>query len=279
MSKLASAFTDLGLIFSKSRRIRKPWALLTAYARIKVKQKSRSSSRVEHFLGYTVHFPGYNLFYHLWHEIFLREVYAPPFFSVGAHPRIVDAGSNIGLSVLFFKRAFPDAKIVGLELSPKTFRWLEKNVRENGLTGDVQVLNAAVSGRSGPITFFDEGDGSSSNSIYPGFFQSSTGAEKATVPGKPLSEFLKERVDILKMDIEGAEFEALKEASGKLGNVENIVLEVHISPDHPENILHSILEIFEKNGFVHTIMSPIPPAEHPASAKYNLLVAARRKGE
>ncbi|HET9857138.1 MAG TPA: FkbM family methyltransferase, partial [Chthoniobacterales bacterium] len=55
------------------------------------------------------------------------EYYVPP----ALRPKIIlDIGSNIGASILYFHRQFPDAKIFGFEPHPDTFRILEKNVAQ-----------------------------------------------------------------------------------------------------------------------------------------------------
>src|SRR5262245_29004385 len=68
-------------------------------------------------------------------------------------PRILDCGAHIGLSVLYFKRRFPDARITAFEPSPDTFELLTSNVRGNGFS-DVELVNSAVSDRSGTLDFY-----------------------------------------------------------------------------------------------------------------------------
>src|SRR5438445_10560585 len=53
------------------------------------------------------------------------EYYVPS----GLRPRIIlDVGSNIGASIIYFRRQFPDANILGFEPHPDTFRVLQENV-------------------------------------------------------------------------------------------------------------------------------------------------------
>src|SRR5712691_3819696 len=53
------------------------------------------------------------------------EYYVPP----AVRPKIIlDIGSNIGASIIYFHRQFPDAKIFGFEPHPDTFRVLQENV-------------------------------------------------------------------------------------------------------------------------------------------------------
>ena len=62
-------------------------------------------------------------------EIFLEEVYA----STKSKEvfKILDIGSNIGLSVAYFKMRFPDAVIEAYEPDKNSFELLQKNIREN----------------------------------------------------------------------------------------------------------------------------------------------------
>src|SRR5260370_24804701 len=53
------------------------------------------------------------------------EYYVPP----GLRPKIIlDIGSNIGASIIYFHRQFPDANFFGFEPHPDSFRILQKNV-------------------------------------------------------------------------------------------------------------------------------------------------------
>src|SRR5438477_7951076 len=55
------------------------------------------------------------------------EYYVPP----ALRPEIIlDIGSNIGASIIYFHEKFPDAKIFGFEPHPDTFRILQKNVAQ-----------------------------------------------------------------------------------------------------------------------------------------------------
>src|SRR5947209_5685759 len=63
------------------------------------------------------------------------EYYVPS----ALRPKIIlDIGSNIGASILYFHRQFPDAKIFGFEPHPDTFRILQQNVAH---LPDVTIFN------------------------------------------------------------------------------------------------------------------------------------------
>ena len=70
-----------------------------------------------------------------------------------------------------------------------------------------------------------------------------------------------EIVDLLKIDIEGAEYEVLKDCEDTLDNVENIFIEYHSWNNSPQK-LSEILAILEKNNFRYYISS-ICGRSHP----------------
>jgi FkbM family methyltransferase len=70
-----------------------------------------------------------------------------------ADPFIIDAGSTIGMSILFFKTLFPQARIIGFEPSEASCELLKRNIAANGLTG-VEVHQAALDMEDSTIDFF-----------------------------------------------------------------------------------------------------------------------------
>src|ERR1700693_4874079 len=64
-------------------------------------------------------FFSYSGFVCLFEEIFIRQDYI--FVSRRPDPLIIDCGSNIGMSILYFKRRYPKARIIGFEPDPATF--------------------------------------------------------------------------------------------------------------------------------------------------------------
>jgi FkbM family methyltransferase len=152
-------------------------------------------------------------------EVFVERVYA--FGLPAAAPRVIlDLGAHIGASVLFFHERFPDARIVALEPDPGTFERLRRNV--GGLPG-VELRHAAVAPQDGPVPFFPS---------RQGWVSSLTGdGDSVTVEGCTLAGLLRElgSVDLLKIDVEGAEREVL--AGAALGEVGTIIGEYHGTPD------------------------------------------------
>jgi FkbM family methyltransferase len=149
--------------------------------------------------------------------------------------RVLDLGSNIGASVLYFAQRYPGTEIVGVEASPKLFRLLQANV---GDLPNVTLRNAAVSTTAEPVTFF-EGVSSWAGSTRASDW---TRAECGTaVEGVPLDTLLGGGVDLMKIDIEGGEFDVLP-GSQRLGDVGAVLGEIHSPPGSAES--EQVLALF-----------------------------------
>ena len=88
---------------------------------------------------------------YVFREIFIDLAYL--FRTPKSNPLILDCGSNIGLSILFFKMLYPEARVVAFEPEPKTFARLQENVSKNGLR-DITLHAVAVGREKGTVEFF-----------------------------------------------------------------------------------------------------------------------------
>jgi FkbM family methyltransferase len=155
-------------------------------------------------------------------EIFRQAIY--PLDGVGDPGTIVDLGSHVGASILFFRRRFPDARIVGFEPDPANFRKLSRNV---GHLSGVELHNIAIAAADGPVEFYESG-------AYDGWASSLTRStpwqRPVQVEGRTLESALAacgiERIDLLKIDVEGAEY-AILGGYRNLGAVAHVIGEVH----------------------------------------------------
>lgn len=178
-------------------------------------------------------------FYYSYREIFGRNIYA--FSTENSRPTIIDGGSNIGLSIVYFKQLFPEARIVGFEPDPEVFSVLESNIHALKLA-DVQLVNAAIWTNEEEITFFAEGADAGRLAHPVG------GKAEQTVRATRLDKYLSGPVDLLKLDIEGAEVDVLRDISDQLENVQRIFVEFHSFVDQPQR-LDELTAILRKAGF------------------------------
>jgi FkbM family methyltransferase len=144
------------------------------------------------------------------HQVLLRsgkkaEYYLP---AVLRPKTILDIGSNVGASIIYFHRQFPDANIFGFEPDPDTFRVLQKNV-----------------GHLPGVTIFNYGLGATNQRIvvradrvnFGAFTTSGRFKDRGHPPAdvecevRRLDDVLREigiaQIDLIKIDCEGAEAE------------------------------------------------------------------------
>ena len=200
------------------------------------------TSGVELFLGYTVRITDGPSFYMQYKDEFIQRIYH--FEANRLDPLIIDGGSNMGISILYFKHVYPWAHVIGFEPDPTIFRILEENVTRNNLT-NVTLINAGLSAQAGTVPFTS--DGSAGGKIGEGHSSIKVRMER-------LSDYLSEPVDFLKLNIEGEELSVLQEAatSGKLCNVRQLVLEYHSWPNG-EQQLGKLLNLLDRHGFRYLV--------------------------
>ena len=153
----------------------------------------------------------------------LREVFLDGHYEVPTDmpppQTIVDLGSNIGVSILFFHALFPEARILGVEPDSATYLRLRTNVSR---LHNVDTVNVAVAGAAGRREFH--------RAEQSPLSRFGTGSGGTTVAVVSLDGLLRdqsmESVDLLKIDIEGAETEALQAFEG-LTSVKGILGEFH----------------------------------------------------
>lgn len=145
------------------------------------------------------------------------------FIADNSQPRILDVGSNIGLSVLHYKRLYPQAKITAFEPDPQFLPVLKRNLERNG-AADVQVVGAAAWIEDGQAQWVSEGiDGSKL------IDNNGDGENLVNVLTVDLNHYLDSPVDLIKLDIEGAEFQVIPHIAGNLDQVKNLSIECHIN--------------------------------------------------
>ncbi|RLQ22215.1 FkbM family methyltransferase [Seongchinamella sediminis] len=162
---------------------------------------------------------------------------------------IIDAGANIGLAAIFFANEYPDAKIIAVEPEAKNFELLLSNIK---YYPQIIAIRAALWHCLEPIEIFDPGAGSwafvTKHSDDP---QALDQTSLGSVPGITVDAIIKEHdishVDILKIDIEGAEKEVLSATEAWLPMVDTMIVELHedINPGCTRSFYNG------SNGFPH----------------------------
>ena len=186
-------------------------------------------------------------------EIFEKEIYK--FRTDNSAPYILDCGANIGLSIIYFKKLFPNAKIIGFEPDEEIFSMLKHNLEVFKLS-NITLKKRAVWSSETTLRFFSEG--ADAGRVTEGG-HNMTQKEVKTVR---LKDYLQEPIDFLKIDIEGAEVEVIKDCQDQLHHAKNIFIEYH-SFSGVNQSLSEILAILKNSGFRYYINSPGLQSEQP----------------
>lgn len=189
-------------------------------------------------------------------------------------PVIIDCGANIGISVLNYKKKYPGAKIVAFEPDPSLIPILKHNIITNHIN-DVTVVEAAVWTCFGESDFYLEGaDGSR--------LAKQGSAQTVRVRTVDLADYISNSVDLIKMDIEGAELDVIPHIEHKLPLVKNVIVECHINSDQAGRF-GDLLKTLSDAGFAVSINSLgvwrdliRKPAKLPDEADQYFLVAGTR---
>lgn len=269
-------WATLRWVAERSARMKRTSEL--AWIRHRIHSAARRDKSVR-LLRYKVRINKGNTPYDLYDDIFVNHVYY--FEAQRADPFILDCGSNIGMSVLYFKHLYPRARVVAFEPDPTIFQYLRDNVAQNDLT-DVQLVQAGLADKVGTVTFNSDGEVGSHIAAYRPEGSTVKWA-RHEVPCVRLRDYLAEPVDFIKMNIEGAEWEVLADCEPLLSQVREMNIEYHRLPGVPCT-LHPILDLLHRNHFQYVVSDfglamygdAQPPARVDSQARFWRQIYARR---
>jgi FkbM family methyltransferase len=176
-------------------------------------------------------------------EIFVNQMYS--FRAETKTPVIVDCGANIGMSCAYFKELFPESKVVAFEADPTIAKVLANNIKINDIRG-VEIVEKAVWVDDNGVDF--SSDGADGGAIHgPG--------KSIKVPSVRLRQRIEEidgTIDMLKIDVEGAETDVLIDSQQALDRVRHIFVEFHAWRDRPQR-LDELLQVLRVANFRYYI--------------------------
>jgi FkbM family methyltransferase len=180
-------------------------------------------------------------------EIFKREAYTfNNEFKIKPGDIVLDIGGHIGVFVVLAARTAK--KVLVYEPLKENYDLLNENIKLNTLN-NVKSFNVAVSDKAGTVTFFPEKGNVGGSSLY-----GKNLSKKIKVPATTLQKIFLDnklkRINFLKLDAEGAEYNILLNAPKPLlKKIDRIVLEFHDYLEHQNHRYHELIRMLEASGF------------------------------
>lgn len=157
-------------------------------------------------------------------ELFVNGVYELAYINlilkgIPQNGVLLDLGANIGSISIPIAKLRPDIKIIAVEASPRVFEYLDNNVKRNKCT-NIYPINKALSTVDNQIVpFYSPTELFGKGSLSPVFTDIPENVKTITLD-KLVSEYKLPKVDFIKIDVEGFEFQVLSSGlqllSGKL---------------------------------------------------------------
>jgi FkbM family methyltransferase len=190
-------------------------------------------------------------------EIWKAKIYDDLRFPIQPNDVIVDIGAHIGGFAIRAAKLAHNGNVYAYEASSKNYALLEKNRQLNN-TEHLHIHNNAVSHQSGAMEFFMPSDNGALGSLMQ-----ETNSPMEMVEATTLAEIIKvnniQRIDYLKMDVEGAEYDILFNCSDEtLSKIRRIVMEYHEFEGDQQNH-HDLGNLLKSHGFHVSVEDGIFP--------------------
>jgi FkbM family methyltransferase len=192
-----------------------------------------------------------------------REEEIADYLKINDYETFVDVGANVGAYCLKIANEYKNksVKIIAIEAHPENYKTLCKNIEINKFT-NIHPINKAVSDQKGFVTMYERKAFSRIQPEWYTIHETINGNQldrrySLQIESDTLDAILDEyKVDFVKIDIEGAEIEALKGATNTLKQLRKIIIEIH------ENNFDKVKDILRYHGFeIETITRKIVKSE------------------
>lgn len=167
------------------------------------------------------------------HQILGRDVYRPPdevterLAKIEEPLRFADLGANVGFFTMRMLEHYPQAKALSVEADPDNASVFARTIEANRLEGQVELIQAAASNRSGTVEF-------AAGELFKGRVVDSSSATTVTVPLLDVLPPLKP-CHLVKLDIKGSEWSILDDERFRDLEAVALTMEWHVlrcpSPD------------------------------------------------
>jgi len=180
-------------------------------------------------------------------EVWIKEIYNQHGVRVEKGDTVIDIGGHVGMFSIYAAHLSETGKVYAFEPFIENFKRLENHKKINNKE-NLFVFNKGVSSTEGTQTLYLSPDDNTGGHSLHLKTKSENKIEIQTVNLISFCEREKiEKIDFLKLDCEGAEFEIVKSSEPILKKISKIVMECH---PFGNNTCDEMVAILERNGFI-----------------------------
>jgi FkbM family methyltransferase len=153
------------------------------------------------------------------YEILLKSGYSAEYWlPKEIEPEVIlDIGGNIGITSIYLTNKFPNAKIFTFEPLPQNFELLKMNTKHYK---NIKIFNVGLGSKDGSFDIFMSSDSENFGGASLNATLEVDNKNKVTCKVRNASDMLNElgitKVDLLKIDTEGAEYDILMSIDKKI---------------------------------------------------------------
>lgn len=167
--------------------------------------------------------------------------------------KIVDLGANVGYSCMYWCKKYPECRVTALEPHPRHVGLMKENLARNGMLDRVNVVAAAAGSKERNLYLTDAQTSSAVTA-------EASDLEIRVLDVFQISELALGSIDLLKIDIEGGEYELLSDPRFAELNVRTLVIEWHNTPQYPDGKTWCIEKLQELGYQTHIGCEDLPLA-------------------
>jgi FkbM family methyltransferase len=186
-------------------------------------------------------------------EVWLKNIYNKYGVNVNNGDTVIDVGAHIGMFSVYAAHLNPNGKVYSFEPFIENYNLLVRHKEINALN-NLHIYNNAVSNTEGTQTLHIASENSGGHSLK----EFDMNGKSVNIETINLSRFCEKnninKINFLKLDCEGAEYEILFDDEKILNKVDKIIMEVHPYFGKPVDEMVALLEKYnfkvdrEKNG-------------------------------
>lgn len=179
-------------------------------------------------------------------EVWIKNIYDKHDIKVEKGDTVIDIGAHVGMFSIYASEISQTGNVYAFEPFIENFQRLEKHKIINNKK-NLFIYNKGVSDKEGIQTLYLSPD---NNTGGHSLHLKTESEKKIDIHTIRLTDFCNnekiDRIDFLKMDCEGAEFDILKSDETILQKVKKIIMECH---PYNDNTVENMIRLLERNGF------------------------------